>query len=203
MPVVTPNVFVAWPGLNQKTLPDFLNAAKTENFAYASPGIGTTPHLSAELTFRVINKLDIRHVPFGGGPPVALAVSSGQLPVGVVAIPSVLAQIKSGALIALASTTARRLPELPDVPTVGETGAGDVEAVTSVGFYLPARTPADIAMKINRDINEIVSSGALDKVFAAAGFTPMALDQTQAQTYIEDEMKKWGAVIKATGLKAE
>jgi tripartite-type tricarboxylate transporter receptor subunit TctC len=203
VPVVSPNLVIASPTLKQSTLADVVGAAKTENFAYSSPGIGTTSNLSGELIFRILNKLDVRHVPFGGGPPAVLAVLSGQVQIGVVALPSALEQVKAGALKALATTTARRLPELPDTPTVRETGAGDVEAVTSIGFYMPAKTPAVVLDKFNADINAIIASGALDKALAGAGFTSMRQNPSQAQAYVEGEMNKWASIIKATGLKAE
>lgn len=203
VPVVSPNLVIANKDLKQNTLSEFLAAAKTEKFAYASAGIGTTPHLSGELIFTVINKLDVRHVPFAGGAPAVVAVMGGQTPVGVVALPGAIQQIRAGQLRALASTTEKRLPELPDVPTVKEAGGGDVVAATSVGFYVPAKTPASIVNRINADINEIVSGHSIDKELAIGGFTPMTPNPAQAQAYVEGEMNLWAPVIKAAGIKPE
>ncbi len=203
VPVVSPNLLVVAPALKQRTLGEVIAAARSENFSYSSPGIGTTSHLSGELIFRILNKLDVRHVPFGGGPPAVLAALGGQVQIGVVALPTALEQVKSGGLRALAITSARRLPELPDTPTVKETGVGDVVALTSIGFYLPSRTPAAILDRINADINGIVASGGLDKALADAGFTALTQDRPRAQAYVVDEMNQWAGVIKATGLKAE
>ncbi len=203
VPVVTPNILIAAANLKQKTLVDVARAAKTENFSYASPGIGTTPHLAGELIFRVINKLDIRHAPFAGAGPAVAAVLAGQLPLGVAALPAAIENVKTGAVTGLAVTTAKRLPDLPDVPTVAETGMGDVEAVTSVGIYLPAKTPTAILDKLNADINAVVSSGALDKAFKTAGFTSMTLGRAEARAYVEAEKSKWAVVIQSAAIKPE
>jgi tripartite-type tricarboxylate transporter receptor subunit TctC len=203
VPVVTPNIVIAAPVVKQKTLADVVRAAKTESFSYASPGIGTTPHLSGELIFRVVNKLDIPHAPFAGAAPAVAAVLAGQLPLGVAALPAALEHVKSGALAGLAVTTPARLPDLPETPTVKETGMGDGDAATAVGFHLPAKTPAAILDKINADINAIVAGGELDKAFKTAGFAAMTPGRAGARAYVEAERDKWAAVIRSANIKPE
>ena len=203
VPATSPNIIVAAPNLPYNTLPEIIAAAKSENMSFGSAGIGTTPHLSGEQIFKLIGRVDVRHVPFTGAGPAVAATMGGHVPVSVVALPAALEQVKSGLVKGIAVTTAERLPELPNVPTVRETGVGDVIGATMVAFLMPARTPQAIVEKFNADLNAVVKSGALDKPFANAGALPLQLNIAQAQDYVEDEIAKWGAVVRAAGLKAE
>ena len=203
VPATSPNIIVAAPTLPYSTLPQILEAAKHENFSFGSAGIGTTPHLSGEQIFRLIGHVDVRHVPFTGAGPAVAATMGGHVPISVVALPAAIEQVKTGLVKAIAVTTAQRLPDLPDVPTVKETGVGDVQGATMVAFLMPAKTPPDIVAKFNADLNAVVKSGVLDQAFAKAGSIPLVLDTKQAQDYVEDEVAKWGAVVRAANLKAE
>ena len=199
----SPNILVASPTLKQNTLKEIIDAAKTENFTYGSAGIGTTPHLTGELIFRIMNKVNVPHVPFTGAAPAVTATMGGQVPLAGVALPGAFEQVKSKTVKGVAIATAKRIPELPDVPTVNESGLGNLEAVSVVAFYMPSKTPMDIVEKFNADVNAVIKSGVLDKGFAAAGAFPMLLDQKQADAFVADEAKKWGDVIKQAGVRAE
>ena len=178
-------------------------AAKTENFSFGSAGIGTTPHLTGEQIFRLIGKVDVRHVPFTGAGPAVAATMGGHVPIAVVALPGAYEQVKAGLVKGIAITTAERLPDLPDVPTVKETGLGDIESSTMVAFFMPAKTPAAIVAKFNADLNAVVKSGILDAPLKATGATGLMLDQAAAQAYVEKEIAIWASVIKAANLKAD
>ena len=199
----SPNILVASPTLKQNRLKEIIDAAKTENFTYGSAGIGTTPHLTGELIFRIMNKVNVPHVPFTGAAPAVTATMGGQVPLAWVALPGAFEQVKSKTVKGVAIATAKRIPELPDVPTVNESGLGNLEAVSVVAFYMPSKTPMDIVEKFNADVNAVIKSGVLDKGFAAAGAFPMLLDQKQADAFVADEAKKWGDVIKQAGVRAE
>ena len=199
----TPNVLARNASLKQTTLPDIIAAAKTENFSYASAGVGTTTQLAGELIFKILAKVDVRHVPFTGAAPAATALMSGQVQLAMLTQSSVSEFIKSGQIKAVAVTAAQRLPSMPDVPTVRETGVGDIVASTDIYFLMPAKTPPEIIGRFNADLNEILKSGQLDKAYAAAGVAPMTLDQAASDAYLAGETKKWGGVIKAAGVKAE
>jgi tripartite-type tricarboxylate transporter receptor subunit TctC len=203
VPASSPNIIIAAPDLPQKTLPEILAAAKTGTFSFGSAGIGTTPHLSGEQIFRVIGKVDVRHVPFTGAGPAVQATMGGHVPISVVALPAAIQQVKAGLVQGIAMTTAERLKDLPDVPTVRETGVGNVLGATMVAFFMPAKTPHDIVAKFNADLNDLVKSGSLDKAFAAAGSFPLVLDLDQSKAYVEDEVSKWGTVVRAADLKVE
>ena len=199
----SPNIIVAAPNLKQTTLPQIIAAAKTENFSFGSAGIGTTPHLTGEQIFRLIGKVDVRHVPFTGAGPAVAATMGGHVPIAVVALPGAYEQVKAGLVKGIAITTAERLPDLPDVPTVKETGLGDIESSTMVAFFMPAKTPAAIVAKFNADLNAVVKSGILDAPLKATGATGLMLDQAAAQAYVEKEIAIWASVIKAANLKAD
>ena len=199
----SPNILVASPTLKQNTLKEIIDAAKMENFTYGSAGIGTTPHLTGELIFRIMNKVNVPHVPFTGAAPAVTATMGGQVPLAWVALPGAFEQVKSKTVKGVAIATARRIPELPDVPTVNENGIGDLEAVSVVALYMPSKTPMDIVEKFNADVNAVIKSGVLDKGFAAAGAFPMQLNQKQADAFVAEEAKKWGDVIKQAGVRAE
>lgn len=199
----TPNIVVGSPKLKQASLADVVAAARTENFSYSSAGVGTTTQLAGELIFRVISKVDVRHVPFTGAAPAANALMGGQVPLAMLTVSSAGEFIKSGAMRGLAVTTSKRVPSLPDVPTVEETGVGKVEAATDIYFFMPAKTPPAIIEKFNADVNALIASGSLDKAFAAAGVAPVNRSRAEADAYVAAEAKKWGDVIKAAGVKAE
>jgi tripartite-type tricarboxylate transporter receptor subunit TctC len=199
----TPNILVRSTALKQTNLPDIIAAAKTENLSYSSAGVGTTTQLAGELIFRVIAKVDVRHVPFTGAAPAANALMGGQVPLAMLTLSSAGEFIKAGSMKGVAVTTTHRVPTLPDVPTVNETGIGKVEAATDIFFFMPAKTPQAIIEKFNADVNALIKSGALDKAFAAAGVSPVTLNQAEADAYVAGEAKKWGDVIRAAGVKAE
>ena len=199
----SPNLLIAAPQLKYNTLPQIIAAARTEKFSFASSGIGTQPHFSGELLFRILNKVEIPHVPFTGAGPAVIAVMGGHVPLAFITLPSAIEHIKAGTVKGVAVTTAARLRDLPDVPTVNESGVGKLEAASVVAFFMPAKTPPDIVAKFNADLNALLSTGALDRQFAAAGAQPMILSQNEAQAFIEAEFTKWAAVIKAANIKPE
>jgi len=199
----TPNVLARAANLKQTTLPEIIEAAKTQNFSYASAGVGTTTQLAGELIFKILAKVDVRHVPFTGAAPAVTALMSGQVQLAMLTQSSVGELVRTGAIKAVAVAAEHRVPGMPDVPTVKETGVGDIVASTDIYFLMPARTPLAVVEKFNADLNAIIDSGGLDAAFASAGVSPVRLNQAGADAYLAGEAKKWGGVIKAAGVKAE
>ncbi len=199
----TPNIIVGAPELKANTLKEAIELARSEKFAFASAGAGTTPHLSAERIFRLISKIDVRHVPFTGAAPALNAVSAGHVQFGVVAMTPAIELIKAGKLKGYAVTSARRAPELPDVPTVTETGVGNIDDATWVAMFVPAKTPPVIIAKINADVNEALKSNAIIQQIAKAGLEPLGGNVSAIEAYVAAETRKWGDVIAMTGAKEE
>src|SRR5258708_16886391 len=151
-----PNVIVVNSAFPAKTLPELLEMAKTAKLAYASPGTGTTPHLTGEHIFKAIAKLDVTHIPHKGAGPAATAVVSGEPPIGSLAVTAPLPFLRSGRLRALAISSATRHPHLPDVPTFTQLGYPEIQEYTWRGFFAPAGTPPDIVQKLNDAMNRIL-----------------------------------------------
>lgn len=199
----TPNIIVGSPDLKANTLKEAIELARTEKFAFASAGAGTTPHLSAERVFKLIGKLDVRHVPFTGAAPAMNAVAAGHVQFGSVAMTPAIELVKAGKLKAYAVTSAKRSPELPDVPTVTETGVGTIDDATWVAMFVPAKTPPAIVAKINTDVNELLKQPAIVQQISKAGLDPLGGSLSEIEAYVASETKKWGEVINATGARAE
>jgi len=200
----SPNVLVVHPSVPAKNVQELvaLIRANPGKHNYAQPGTGTTPHLSGEL-FRLSFKLDIVNVPFGGaGPAVASAVGN-QTPIAFVALPPATPHVKSGALRALAVTSAKRVAALPDVPTMAESGAPDQEAETMQGVLLPAGTPREIIDRLQREIARIVALPDVRERLSGLGFEPVANTPEEFAAYIRAEVNKWAKVIREAGIKVE
>ena len=197
------NVIVVNSEFPAKTLAELLERAKTEKLAYASPGTGTTPHLTGEHIFRAIAKVDVTHIPFKGAGPAASAVVSGQPPVGSLAVTAPIPFIQSGRLRALAISSATRHPLLPDVPTFVELGYPDIEEYTWVGFFAPAGTPAPIVQKLNAAMNEALRMPDVRSKLEALTFEPIGGTPQQFTDYVRAEVAKWANVVKLTGAKVD
>lgn len=198
-----PNLFFVNPSVPAKTLPEFIAYAKNRKLAFASPGSGTTPHLTGENVLRVISKLDITPIHYRGAGPAVAAVVAGEPPIGCGAISGPLAQIKAGRLRALAVSSAKRVPGLPDVPTLAEAGIPGVEDYTWIGIFLPSGTPSAIVQKLNDAVNHAIQSADMRERLAAQAFDPAGGSQGQFAEYVKTEIVKWGKVVRETGAKAD
>ena len=199
----TPNIIVAAPGLKASTLREVIAAAKTEKFSYGTAGRGVTPHLSAERIFKLVAKVDIAHVPFTGGAPALNALLGGHITLVSVALPPALELVKSGQIKALAVTSAKRLPSLPNVPTASEEGFGDDEEGTWVALILPAGTPPSLLAKLNADVNAVLAEKDIRQRLDQLGFLPVGGTLAEAEAYVQSEIVRWGEVVRKIGLKVE
>jgi tripartite-type tricarboxylate transporter receptor subunit TctC len=198
-----PNVIVVNSTFPAKTLAELLEAAKTRELAYASPGAGTTPHLTGEHLFRAIAKLDVTHIPYKGAGPAAAAVVAGEPPIGSLAVTAPLPFIRSGQLRALAISSATRHRLLPDVPTFKELGYPDVEEYTWVAFFAPAGTPPAIVQKLNDAMNRVLQMRDVRERLESLTFEPIGGSPQQFAEYVRSEVAKWAVVVKQTGAKLE
>ena len=197
------NLIFVHPGLPVKTLAELLALAKTSKLAFASPGSGTTPHLTAENLFNLISKLDMPAIHFRGAGPAITAVVGGEPPVGAGAVSTPLPYVKSGRLRALAVSSASRVAALPDVPTFAEAGFPGVEDETWIGIFLPAGTAPAIVQKLNEAVNRSLQAPDMRERLDALAFEPVGGTPQQFAAYVRAEIAKWGKVVREGNIKAE
>ena len=197
------NLIFVNPSLGVRTLAELLALAKTKKLAFASPGSGTTPHLTAENLFNVISKLDMTPIHFRGAGPAITAVVSGEPPVGAGAASTPLPHIKAGRLRPIAVSSAARVAALPEVPTFAEAGFPGVEDETWIGIFLPAGTPQSIVQKLNEAINQSLRTADMKERLEALAFEPVGGTSQQFADYVRAEIVKWGRVVRAGNIKAE
>jgi tripartite-type tricarboxylate transporter receptor subunit TctC len=200
----SPNVFTVHPSVPAKTMQDLVGLAKSNPKKYnvATPGVGTTPDLGAEL-LKMTTHADIVRIPFGGAGPAVAAVLGNQVQIGCTALPPTTPHIQAGRLRALAVTGANRTSALPDVPTMAEAGFKGQEADTLQGVLLPAGTPKAIVTKIHGDIVRLLAQPDVKERVAGLGFDIVANTPEQFAAQIRTEIDKWGKVIRAAGIKAD
>jgi tripartite-type tricarboxylate transporter receptor subunit TctC len=198
-----PNVMVVNPSVPAKTVPEFIASAKANpgKVNVASPGVGTSVHLAAEL-FKMMTGVDMVHVAYKGSAPSLTDLLGGQVQVSFATMPASIEFIRSGRLRALAVTTATRSPVLPDVPTVGEFVPG-YEVSTWYGLCARAGTPAEAIAKINNEINAALADPTMKVRLADLGGIPIAGSPGDFGKLIADETEKWAKVIRRAGIRAE
>lgn len=198
-----PNVIVVNAGFPAKTLAELLEMAKTQKLAYASPGAGTTPHLTGEHLFKAIAKLDVTHVPYKGAGPATVAVVAGEPSIGSLAVTAPLPFIHSGRLRAVAISSATRHRLLPEVPTFTELGYPEIQEYTWVAFFAPAGTPPEVVQKLNDAFNRVLQMRDVREHLESLTFEPIGGSPQQFAGYVRSEVAKWAIVVKQTGAKLE
>jgi tripartite-type tricarboxylate transporter receptor subunit TctC len=200
----SPNVFVAHPTVPAKTMQDLVAVVQKDNKKYSigTPGVGTTPDLSAEL-FKMTAKIDLVRVPYGGAGPAVASVIGNQVQLGCVAMPPATQHILGGRLRGLAVTSAKRSSALPDVPTMVEAGFKGQEADTLQGVFVPAGTPKAIVNKIAADIKRLMAQAETKQRVMELGFDIVTSTPEEFAAQVRVEIEKWSKVIKAAGIKAE
>jgi tripartite-type tricarboxylate transporter receptor subunit TctC len=197
------NIILVNASFPAKTLDELKRAMQKDKLAFASPGAGTTPHLTAENLFHVLWKADATHVPFKGAGPAVAGLLSGQPPIGCMAGSGPMSNIKAGKLRALAVSSAKRLSQLPEVPTLNELGYTGMEDYTWVGLFVPAGTPAAVTQKLNDAVLRAVKSPDLKERLDALAFEPTAAPLKESADYVRAEVVKWAKVVRDTGAKPD
>jgi len=198
----SPNILVVNPGEPAKSVKDLIAAVKARpgTYNFASPGTGTTPHLSGEL-FRLSFGLDMVHVPFSGAGPALESTVGGHTRIAFSSLPAAVPLVKGGSLRALAVTSPTRVGALPDVPTMAEAGAPGQEAETLLFVMFPAGTSADIVKTAYQAIEKIVQEKDIIAHFDSLGFRPMHTTPAESEARIKQEVAKWAKVIHDAKIK--
>jgi tripartite-type tricarboxylate transporter receptor subunit TctC len=197
-----PNLVSVNPSLPIKTIPQLIADAKANpgKLNFGAP-TATTPQLSGEL-FNMMTGVSIVHVPYRNQTQAVTDQIAGQIQIGFDAMPTTIEHAKAGKLRALAVTTATRSPALPDVPTVGDFVPG-YEASSWHGIGVPKNTPAEIADKLNREINAALADPKMQAQLAELGGTVLSGSPADFGKLVADEAGKWGKVAKFAGIKPE
>jgi tripartite-type tricarboxylate transporter receptor subunit TctC len=196
----TPTIFTAHGSVTSKDLMDYVRNTKGGRFTFSSAGIGTTQHLTGEYLFKSVAGLEATHVPFQGGAPVNSAVISQQVDIASTTLPTAMAFVKQKTMRVLAVASHTRMPLLPDVPTVAESGFPDFEDRSWVAFFAPAKLPDAIAHALNAEINHALNQPDVRERLTNIGLDPQTMTQPEFLDYMKTEVAKWAQVIKATGI---
>ena len=201
MVVSAPLVIVVGPGFPAGTLAEYVAHAKSkpEQVTHSSPGNGTSMHLTGEM-FNLAAGTKLVHVPYKGSAGAVNDLVGGQVQSMFGDFLVVLPQVKGGKIKALAVTSAKRHPLLPEVPTVAESGYPGFEALSWQGLFAPAGTPADIVAKLNAETVKVLASEDFRDSFAKQGFLVAGSTPAEFRAFIEAEIPKWARIIKAGGV---
>jgi tripartite-type tricarboxylate transporter receptor subunit TctC len=201
---IVPLMIVAHPSFPYNNVKDLIAAAKKEpnkfNIGYA--GTGTSQHLTGEL-FKSSAKVEMTGVNYKGSGPAMTDLLGGQIPLLVDSLASALPQVKAGKIKALAMTSAQRVPQLPDVPTVAEAGLPGFEGSGWGGLVVPAGTPPAVVAKISADVQKLLRDPEFQKRIIDRGAIPDPRGAKEWTAFVDAEVIKWGDVIKKANLKAD
>ena len=200
----SPLVIVASAKSPFHTLADIVKEAKAHpgSINFASSGNGTVAHLATDA-FQKIAGIKLTHIPYKGASQGATDVISGDVQLYVSSIPTLLGHIKSGKMRAIAVTSAKRVDDLPQVPTVAESGYKGFEAVTWFGVLGPAKLPKDMVARLNADINKALKDPALKAKLGAQGAEVAGSTPEQFARLISDENTRWEKIVKESGAKVD
>src|SRR3954469_385020 len=200
---VAPQTLVIAPSVPAHTVPEFVAYAKANpgklNFGF---GLGTLPQILGE-SFKAVTSTDIASIPYKGGAQAITDMLGGHIHMNFGTQATLLPLIREGKVRALAVTTATRARDLPDVPTMAESGLPQLSLTFSAGLLAPAGTPADIVHKLNFETNEAMKTPELTASMAKLGFEPQIWPTENYAAFLAEEMRRWPPIVKAAGVKPE
>ncbi|EHR72850.1 hypothetical protein BurJ1DRAFT_4050 [Burkholderiales bacterium JOSHI_001] len=197
---VAPVLFMANPKTGPASLKDLVKAAATPGYNFASGGPGSIGHIVGEMAKDAM-KIQMVHVPYRGGSPMATDLIAGQIPLGIDVITAFVPMVKAGQIKALAVTTRARSPLLPDVPSVVELGLPQLVAENYFGVSGPAGLPKDVTDKLAKALATIEADPAILKRFEELGITPVKMSPAQFADFIAKQVADWAPAIKNADLK--
>lgn len=199
-----PNILVVHPAVPAHTVKELLALARARpgQLKFASAGSGTPIHLSGEL-FKSMGKVSMVHVPYRGAPQAMTDLLAGRVDMMFSNMPLALPYIKNGKLRALGVTTLQRASATPHVPTISEAGLPGYNVDTWYGIFAPAGAPAPVTSRLNSEINHILASPDVKRVFAAQGAEPLGTTPQQFSTTVRTDLVKWAKVVKQAGARVD
>jgi tripartite-type tricarboxylate transporter receptor subunit TctC len=199
-----PLLVTSYPGVQAKTFKEFMSAIRADpkKYTFGTSAVGSASHLAQEA-IKHDGKLDFTIVPYKGTGPALTDAIGGHISAMVDALPSTMPHVKSGKLRALAVTSARRVPALPDVPTVAESGLSGFEMVSWYGLWGPAKMPADLAARIQQEVAKALKSEQVAKSLGEQGFIVAGSTPDAFGLYVRQESDKYRRLIKAANIRIE
>ena len=197
-----PNLFLVHPSLPVRNIKELIAYAKAKagQLNFASSGTGGSQHLAGEL-FKSMTGIEMTHIAYKGTPPALVDVLAGRVPIMSSTMPPALPHVKTGKVRAIAVTSARRSPAVPDVPTVAESGVPGYEAIAWQGLVAPAGTPRPIITRINAEFVKVLKQPDTIAKLNEQGYETVASTPEFFAQHIRTELVKWTKVIKAAGIK--
>ena len=199
-----PNVLVSHPSQPYKTVSELIAYAKSHpgKVNYASSGSGSSIHLSGEL-FEAMTKTGMVHIPYKGSAPAVNDLLANQVDIMFDNLPSAIAHVRAGKLRAIAVTTAKRSEQLPQVPTIAESGVPGYEATSWFGLFAPAGTPVAVVAKLNAAIVKVLGQPEVKRKITEQGGDPSPEKPEQFAAFIQAESLKWGKVVRDSGASVD
>jgi tripartite-type tricarboxylate transporter receptor subunit TctC len=199
-----PNALVVHPSLPVKSMQEFITYAKANpgKINYGSSGVGSPPHLSMEL-LRSMTGINLVHVPYKGAGPALADLLGGQVQAMCTSLAGLINFVKSGRVRALGVTTAKRNPQLPDVPTIVESGIPGYEVTIWYAVFAPVATPKAIVDKLNAEMVKALNSSEMKERMALQGMDPAPSTPAELTAFVKAESAKWAKVAKDSGATAE
>ncbi len=200
----TQNILVVNAASGIQRLADLIRISREKpgTINFGSGGVGTTQHLTGEL-FKAAAGIDIKHIPYRGTGPAATALITNDIQMQFDSAYSAMSRMRSGQVRGIAITSLNRLPTLPDLPTMNESGLKGFESTLAYGLLVPAGTPQAVVAALNRDANKVLQEPAYKKQMEDQGIYLQGGTPEQFKAFLASERRKWGEVLKQLNIKAE
>ncbi len=199
-----PNVLVVHPSLGVRSVKELIALAQSQpgKINYASGGTGGATHLYASL-FLTMAKINMTHVPYKGSGPATADLLGGHVKVGLPGIAIVIPHAKAGRMTALAVTSAKRAPQMPDVPAIAEAGVPGYDAATWFGLFAPKGTPTTAINRLHAEIVKVVRLPDVENGYLVSGNVAVTSRPEEFGTFIKAEIVKWGQVVREAKIQGE
>jgi tripartite-type tricarboxylate transporter receptor subunit TctC len=195
-------VLLANPAVPAANVRELIALARTRSLNYGSAGNGSATHLNMEL-FKALAGVDLVHVPYKGSDGARVGILGGQVQMMIDAITTMAPNVRAGKLKAMGTTGIARSSVLPDVPTIAEAGVPGYETGIWLGLMAPAGTPRPVLERLNTEVVKILNSAEVKEAWEKQGALTIGMSIERFDKFLRDDIAKWAAVVKATGMKVE